>query len=499
MSAARLLLSCTACALMLVPAASARSADTPPSGDAAQAIAWLNTSVRRPLSLPDLTWDAKTAQAATAHANYLLLNPNPFGHEEIPGKHGFTGVEPWDRCAAVGAAPCSEIAAGKPQLPDAAVAWLGTPYHGLAFFETQVFGCGESKGGSVCDVDGVTDPFGGRAPDDSAPVNSPASTVRMWPYDGVTNIAPQWTGGEIPDPLDNYPGNKADIGPSLFVGSDDPVTASLHDANGAIVPLLAPDATTPTPTLRVGGSYGGIAGPMGWYAFFPARKLKQNEQYIFTVTNDGGRSWTTRFTTAALDTGLEIEADPGEYNATIYLNGDGAAQTVTFTVSDASGHELTRAAVKAANASSWAWPGFRRGGTFTVCADLPSHGPYGAAHACQTATFPASTRGLFSLGPAAYHGSVAVLTLHTSGVLVGRRAAILLIAGFRENCGGPVCGGWPRSRNRTVTVTLRPTQTFQMPFQSGGGWTGDIHVTVAAFTVGGRQYAQTFFDGGADR
>ncbi len=472
--------------LCAVPAAKARRADVPPSGDAAQAIAWVDARYREPLALPDLTWDNRTAQAAAAHVNYWLLN-NDFGHEEEPGKPGFTGVEPWNRCQAAGAALCGEVAFGSQQLPDAVAGWLETPYHGVPFLDSQTFGCAENKAGSVCDMSAESNPFGGQTPNDAAPVNSSTATVRMWPYQGATDVPVFWSGGETPDPLENYAGDKKNVGSMLFIGSLHSVTASLHDASGGMVPLLAPAAALAAPSVRVDG---GSRGAMAWNALFVGQRLKPNAAYTFTVTSDGDQTWTTHFTTVAEDAGLWVDIDTEGYAVNVNVQA-GAAKTAAVTISDPGGHPLAHSDVKLNH--PWAWPGFRRGGTFEVCAEIPSQGIYGAAHNCQKAVFSTSTLGLLTLRPPVYHGAAATVTLHATGALLGQRAQVELAANYGDPCIGPGCSGWPHSRNQRFGLTLRATQTFHLPFQSGGSWRANVSVIVPAFTANGARYEETLF------
>lgn len=480
--------------LASAPSASARQTDSPPSGDAARAIAWVDANFRRPLGLPDLTWNALIAKAAAAHAKYWTLNGYGTFHEEVPGKPGFTGVEPWDRCAAAGAPDdCGEVAFSGYQLPDAVVGWMDTPYHGEPFLAAQDFGCGESKAGSVCDMDGNSDAFAGQSPDDAAPVNASDSPVRIWPYDGVADVPTTWTGGESPDPLANYTGDENDVGPTLFVGVAENATVTVRDSAGATLPLIAPGATGAQTSLPV-AAYPDAPASLRWNALLVARELTPNARYTITVSDSAGRSWQTRFTAQPLDFGLTVDLLP--YGATVSTNG-GPAKAARVTVESGTGTKLARANVPIGK--FWAWPGFRRGGTFVVCADIPETGRYAAAHACTRATrLDASTDGLLQVSPVRFGASTATVTLHVRGALLGRRARVELFASFRGGC-GPPCGGWPRSRNQNLEVVLRRSQTFRLPFESGGGWEAMIKVRVASFRRSDTRYEQTLFSKGLGR
>ena len=79
------------------------------TGDiATDAFNWMNYR-RAQIGLAAMTRQAKLDQSALAHANYISLNGSGEGHDETPGKPGFTGATPSARAQAAGyAAGASE-------------------------------------------------------------------------------------------------------------------------------------------------------------------------------------------------------------------------------------------------------------------------------------------------------------------------------------------------------------------------------------------------------
>ncbi len=145
---------------------------------------------RADAGLPPLTADALVSQAARNHSAYTVLHPSEqeglSAHEERPGNSGFTGVEPWDRCEAVGTT-CDGEVMFSPGVGDPVGGWLATVYHRplLGSPASGVVGAAEAPGGwAVADVkeaeNRLVEPFG-------YPVG------RWRGEDGF--------GGEIPDPV----------------------------------------------------------------------------------------------------------------------------------------------------------------------------------------------------------------------------------------------------------------------------------------------------------
>lgn len=260
---------------------------TPPPAQQASLYEFINSRYRRPMGLPDLSFDPKLARAAANHANYWVRNgvgPGLEAHTETPGKPGFTGVSSADRCLAAGGSGCGEVAYRAIRLDAAIRGWLGTPFHGLPLVMAERMGFGESTAGSVGNNDGVV---GQSILDLDAAANTPEAGVRLWPADGMTKVAVSWTGGETPDPLEKYTGDRNNVGPVLFAHSFYPADVTLRGPAGP-VPLLMPSTRSAAPSLHL------EAG--GWTAFFAARRLTPGTRYTMTAVVNG-RASGVAFTT----------------------------------------------------------------------------------------------------------------------------------------------------------------------------------------------------------
>jgi hypothetical protein len=286
------------------------AAPAPPA--ARLAIQFVNTRYRRPLGLPDISWDGMLARAATAHARYLMRNPPPPGlaaHLEQRGRPGFTGVTSTDRCKAAGSSGsgCSEVVDGTANLLAAVTAWLDTPYHGPAMFFPRV-GLGSSRGWAVGEV-GVSTGFGSREMSFLTKPNSATAALRVWPGDGATNVPTSWNGGEWPDPLRFYRRDKSDIGPVIYVGSAAIGTVKVVGPSGVALPILTPPSvfstrdTGPgrTASTRIQLSGDGSEVPV---PYMIARRLQPNQTYTIVVSLVsapgiyGGATYRFRFHTS---------------------------------------------------------------------------------------------------------------------------------------------------------------------------------------------------------
>lgn len=265
----------------------AAGADQPPVGAPMQAMSFWNTYFREPLGMADLTWNDLLQQAAQNHANYWADNKQWTAHTETPNTPGFTGVDPESRCLAVGAPACGEVAYGSLGLIDAASGWMGTPYHGGAIIEAAQIGCGSVLlYGSDCDLVGTPTLD---TSDASAAANADDSPVRIWPYSGATGIPTSWTGGEIPDPLASYTGNKSNVGPTLFVYSAGGGQLMLQDQDGTRIPLISPGGTDATTPYELSA---------GWNTPLAGQELKLGRTYTATVATPDGINRAVSFTAA---------------------------------------------------------------------------------------------------------------------------------------------------------------------------------------------------------
>jgi hypothetical protein len=278
------------------PASPFDAATPPVPASARQAMAIINERYRRPLGMPDIRWEPRLAAAAVAHSNYWSRNGGwPKGnalqfHGQTPGRPGFTGVSPGDRCDAAGyGGGCGEVGSSDSNPAGAVRSWLGTPYHGAPFFTSVELGLGSSRSASTGNLAGDSLATPGLRVRPGA-VNTRDAALRIWPFDGARDVPVTWTGGEVPDPLEHYTGDRADVGPVLFVGSSGPATITLKGPGGAI-PLINPGAK--------GRAVPSVSFEGGWKAVFAGRRLLSRTAYTLEVTSAGATHRTT-FTTAVV-------------------------------------------------------------------------------------------------------------------------------------------------------------------------------------------------------
>jgi hypothetical protein len=165
-------------------------------------------------------------------------------------------------------------------------------------------GFGSSNRASVANLRG-DDAFIGRRFDLDAPLNSREGVVRLWPFDGARSVPITWSGGEEPDPLTGYAGDRNNMGPVLFADAPSGSSLTLRGPGGP-VPLLAPaelagevNPVTGAPRARAtprraSRTFEWTGGPT---AVFAARPLQAGGRYVLTVVN-GGRSYRSSFIAA---------------------------------------------------------------------------------------------------------------------------------------------------------------------------------------------------------
>lgn len=270
------------------------------------AFEYINSRYRTPMGLLPLRHDAALSRAAAGHVAYWTLSGAGAGlsaHEETPGSPGFTGAGPSERCLAAGAAlGCGEVAfPGVPDLLAATRGWLATPYHGTPLLDSGTAGFAAGTTGSVGNMSGnaVQERL-----DLDAPPNTRASALHIWPADGMTEVPLRWWGGETPDPLQDYTGDRADVGPVLFVRTPAlNATLTLTGPAGPIA-LLRPGATVAT-------AVGVVADGEETATFLPAQALAAGAAYTLRVDSPWWGSVTTRFTTATSGDGGGGTGDDG--------------------------------------------------------------------------------------------------------------------------------------------------------------------------------------------
>lgn len=283
------LLSRTLAVATLTLAILATTATAAPPAATDDALALINGRYRVPMGLAPLVAKPELAKAAQSHADYWVLNnitPGGSAHTEVPGAPGFTGVNPWDRCLAAGADSCGEVAFLSMPMSRAVAGWLATPAHGGPLVFSEAVGFGESARGSAGNLTGSV-VWG--SVDPQAPVNTQGASLRMWPAEGTADVPLTWWGGESPDPLASYTGDRQNVGPVFFLITREDTDLSLSGASGP-VPLLRPFTDDSGEVLRLAAdSATGI---------FAARRLSPSSAYTLTAVH-GGRTEQTHFTTEA--------------------------------------------------------------------------------------------------------------------------------------------------------------------------------------------------------
>lgn len=259
------------------------------TADQLQALANLN-KLRAEAGMKPVKLDPFLTKAATNHFNYLNTNGHAYGHGEVKGHKGFTGVKPQDRVLAVGGSVgeyLSENIVFGTNIHANSIMDLvhEAPLHreGLLNPDLQSVGIeaekGNQKGFHVIKL--RIDEYGERATDHVYPVN------------GMKNVNPLFGGNEIPNPLKDY--GIAQSGhiltywlPLNVAVSDGDLTFVLKDSKGATVPAF------------LDFFYSGTA------RLIPKQQLKWGETYTATVkwkarhtSATGGRTWS--FTTMTSD------------------------------------------------------------------------------------------------------------------------------------------------------------------------------------------------------
>lgn len=246
---------------------------------------------RRKLSLPLYALDARLCASAAAHSEYLLRN-RITGHEETPGRPGFTGAEPHERMEAFnypGLSTSEDVSQvpEKDNSPTQAVQGLiDAPYHREPFLDPGMEEFGAGRAGPYTTLN-----FGTLRPLYVGPPR-----IVLSPTAGEKEVPLTFEGHEHPDPLRMHDA-KAPVGYVIayFVyAAQNPIIqvagASLTTADKKPVPFLL---NTPANDDKLtNGAF-----------IIPVEPLKPNTRYIAAIqasTFSGinlTRTWS--FTTAS--------------------------------------------------------------------------------------------------------------------------------------------------------------------------------------------------------
>lgn len=239
---------------------------------------------RAQAGLPAMIYDGMLAAAATNHSRYLAANgweTTNSAHEEKPGLPGFTGIEPWDRCAFVGADCGEEIIAGGNAGGVAGIDQLmDTVFHRWAILGPALSVGPSSTGATVVD-------FG----EDFA-AGPPLGHPVVWPVGNYTGPL-SFGGAETPDPTVHCSGS----------AEGTPITIMLYPPEDGDVQAFYEATKMTLRRVRDGAE---IAGCEDWKSpgaliqgpwLIPKEPLEPRTAYSVAVTWPGG-SYAWQFTTA---------------------------------------------------------------------------------------------------------------------------------------------------------------------------------------------------------
>lgn len=261
------------------------------SADQLQALATLN-EYRKEAGMNPVTLDPFLTKAATNHYAYLNTNGHAYGHSEVKGHKGFTGVKPKDRVKAVGGSMGQMVGENivfqAKNTPNSIYDLIhDAPLHRESLLNPDIQSVGfavekgNQKGMHV--ILFRVDKYEQRDSD------------HVYPVPNMKNVNPLFDGNEIPDPLKNYGIEQSGhivtywLPSEAFIYDDKDFSFVLKDSKGNTVPAF------------VDFMYLGTA------KLIPKKMLKYNETYTATVkwyspdnNQRGGRTWS--FTTMANST-----------------------------------------------------------------------------------------------------------------------------------------------------------------------------------------------------
>ncbi|OCT13671.1 hypothetical protein A8709_18970 [Paenibacillus pectinilyticus] len=237
---------------------------------AAAALNYLN-DIRSKMGIQAMKLDPTLTQAASNHANYLLVNQEN-GHTETSGKQGYTGERPWDRAGALGFDTDKfgvfEDVSFDTDSPEKGVqSLLDAPLHrsSLILPDMTLLGVGYNQ---------------------HAVVLNPAKAwythtgVGVYPYDGQTGVPIGFYGFEVPNPLEQFGLEKSGyfITYAGVAQDKEDISASMIDSAGKAVDILKLKQE--------------LGDTNAWH-LIPKQELTYGETYTVTV-EDKTWSFTTK-------------------------------------------------------------------------------------------------------------------------------------------------------------------------------------------------------------
>lgn len=163
-------------------------------------LAYINES-RASVGLSPFAANSRLAQAATAHASFLVRHRDVYdqsgtsAHIEIDGLPGFTGKTFTQRVGAAGyeGRALAEVVAFKPSSVGAARSWMESLYHRLPLLDPAIDEAGFGELADGPRFANVLEMGQGRAP-------AEAPRFVVWPPRGDRDVPTSWDGAEIPQP-----------------------------------------------------------------------------------------------------------------------------------------------------------------------------------------------------------------------------------------------------------------------------------------------------------
>ncbi|MHC9161440.1 SH3 domain-containing protein [Exiguobacterium profundum] len=261
------------------------------SADQLQALATLN-AYRKEAGMNPVTLDPFLTKAATNHYAYLNTNGHAYGHSEVKGHKGFTGVTSKDRVKAVGGSLGQllgeNIVFATKKYSDSMYELVhNAPLHRESILNPDI----QSVGFAVEE--------GNRRGMKVVLVRINEYTQRdsdhVYPVPNMKNVNPLFEGNEIPNPLEDYGIDQSGhiltywYPSEAFIYDESDFSFVLKDSKGNVVPAFVDFKRNQASRL------------------IPKKMLNYNETYTATVkwyspdnNQRGGRTWS--FTTMAKST-----------------------------------------------------------------------------------------------------------------------------------------------------------------------------------------------------
>ncbi len=229
------------------------------SKEAKEALDYIN-KIRKDAGLSEVKLNPFLTKAAENHSKYMNMG-NPYDHDEIEGRKGFTGVEPKGRVLAAGGdsrlsgGVFEVLSASNSSVKPSIDRLIGTSYHRTPFLNPFTMEIGVGLDGRFFTMLASSN-------------DSKATNTSMYPYNGQKDVPTTFVGAsEDPNPL-----KKFGIERSGYVISFQPpyildtkkIDATIKDSKGKNVPFFS-------------------EWYMGFWFFYTKEPLKNSETYTVSV------------------------------------------------------------------------------------------------------------------------------------------------------------------------------------------------------------------------